>query len=122
MRAFQCKQCGTCCFGEGGIRVEDDEAGRIAGFLGIPPEVFLSTYCYSANGRVYIGTGRDRYCIFYHPERQCLIHPVKPRPCTLWPFYPALLMDRDTWEAAKDACPGLVPDSTFEDFVRESGE
>jgi uncharacterized protein len=122
VKAFECKQCGACCFGEGGISVDSAEAERIAGFLGITRESFLSTYCYSTHGRVYIGTGQDRYCIFYHPERQCIIHPVKPGPCTLWPFYPALLRDRDAWDLAKDACPGLKPDSTFEDFLRQSGE
>ncbi|MEW6670007.1 MAG: YkgJ family cysteine cluster protein [Thermodesulfobacteriota bacterium] len=122
MKAFECKRCGACCFGEGGISVEGDEAERIAGFLGTSLESFLSAHCYSSRGRVYIGTGQNGYCIFYHPDRQCTIHPVKPRRCALWPFYPALLMDRDAWDLAKDACPGLNRDSTFEDFVRQSGE
>lgn len=122
VKAFECKRCGACCLGEGGIALESGEAERIARFLGVPLESFLSTDCYSTHGRVYIGTGRDGYCIFFDPERQCVIHPVKPRPCTRWPFYPALLKDRDTWHLAKDACPGLNRDCTFEEFVRQSDE
>jgi hypothetical protein len=32
------------------------------------------------------------------------------------------LKDADNWEMAKDACPGINPDCSFEDFVKESQE
>jgi len=57
---------------------------------------------------------------FYDKEKSCLIHSVKPSPCSLWPFYPANLKDAYNWEMAKDACPGINPDCSFEDFVKES--
>jgi hypothetical protein len=38
----------------------------------------------------------------------------------LWPFYPALLKDKDNWEMAKGACPGISPYCSFEEFVRQS--
>ena len=62
----------------------------------------------------------DYFCIFYHNEKRCLIHPVKPSICSLWPFYPALVKDRDNWEVAKDACPGMKPDCSFEEFIKQS--
>ena len=119
MKAFECKQCGACCHGKGGIFVEGDEIPRIAAFLGISPEEFLSTRCYFRNGRHYIECGEDGFCIFYDRERQCTIHPVKPGPCRLWPFYAALLEDPDNWNMAKDGCPGINPDSSFEEFRRQ---
>jgi len=122
MKAFECKQCGSCCYGEGGITVTGAEAGRIASFLGIATEAFLSAYCYSKNGRVYVSTGGDGFCVFYNQERQCLIHPVKPRPCAHWPFYAAILKDPGAWDLAKQACPGINPGCSHEDFRRESGE
>jgi len=122
MKAFECKKCGSCCFGEGGIIVQDDEVDAIAASLGITPESFLSKYCRSKNGRLTILTGTDGFCIFYDQEKQCLIHPVKPSPCSLWPFYPALVKDRDTWEMAKEACPGINPECSLEEFVRQSKE
>jgi Fe-S-cluster containining protein len=122
MISFECKMCGTCCFGEGGILVEADAVEKIADFLGIATESFLSSYCETRNRKTYIKTGPDGYCIFFDSKKSCLIHPVKPRPCSLWPYYPALLEDEENWEMAKDGCPGLNPDASFRDFVRESKE
>lgn len=120
MKAFECKQCGECCRGEGGIRVQGDEIGRIARFLSITPAEFLSKQCYFRHGRYYINTGADGFCVFFAREKQCTIHPVKPLPCTLWPFYPALLNDPENWIMAQDACPGINPRSSFEEFQRQS--
>ncbi len=122
MQAFECKRCGTCCFGEGGIRLEEKDVERISRFLDISSETFLSTYCETRNGHLYIKTGSDGYCIFHDREKQCLIHPVNPLPCALWPFYPAIVNDRDAWHEAKEACPGFNPDCSFEEFVRQARE
>jgi hypothetical protein len=122
MKAFECKQCGACCYGEGGIRVEDGEVERIARFLALTPDTFTQEYAQKKHGRLYIITGRDGFCVFYDDQKKCRIHPVKPRSCSSWPFYPALLNDREDWEMAKDACPGISRDCSFENFVRQSEE
>ena len=122
MRAFECKMCGECCYGEGGIYLTKDEIESIAIFLNITPISFLSDYCEVKNGRTYIKTGENGFCIFFDPEKGCFIHPVKPGPCSIWPFYPALIQDEDNWEMAKDACPGINPECPFEDFVKQSEE
>ena len=122
MKAFQCKTCGDCCYGEGGIFVQEDEVEKIARFLDISTKFFSSEFCRKMNGRVYIKTGPDKFCIFYDKRKQCLIHPVKPSPCTLWPFYPTLMKDEENWQMAKDACPGINPECSFEDFVRQGKE
>ena len=72
--------------------------------------------------RVYLGTGPDGFCVFFDQEKACLIHTVKPDICSLWPFYPANVKDEETWELAKDACPGINPECSFEEFVRQSKE
>ncbi len=120
MRAFECKMCGTCCYGKGGISVQRNEIEMIADFLKISPDSFIAEYCYEKNDRISIRTGPDNFCIFYHKKKGCLIHRFKPRPCSLWPFYPAILKDADNWETTKDACPGINPDCSFEEFVKES--
>lgn len=119
IKAFECLRCGTCCYGDGGIFLDEGEIRRIARFLGLSAEGFVTEYCETRIGRVSIRTGPDRYCVFHHKEKQCLIHPVTPRSCALWPFYPANLRDRDTWNLAKGACPGINPDCPFEEFVRQ---
>jgi uncharacterized protein len=114
--------CGTCCYGEGGIYFSDDEEEKMARYLDMPPEVFLEKYCEIRNGRSYLKTGADHYCIFYHQEKRCLIHPVKPARCLLWPYYPAILREKENWEMAQGACPGINPDCSFEQFVQEAGK
>jgi hypothetical protein len=120
MKAFECLICGECCYGEGGIFLEEEEIKRIASFLGITQEVFVSQSCEERHGRIYVKTGPDGFCIYYDMDRGCLIHPVKPERCSLWPFYPAIISDKENWEQAKDACPGINPYCPFEEFVRQS--
>ena len=122
MKAFDCKMCGTCCYGEGGIFLQKDERDRIAHFLDLMPESFVARYCREKNGRLYIKTGPDKFCIFFDKEKQCLIHPVKPSPCSTWPFYPANIRDKESWQLAQDACPGINPNCPFEEFVKQSEE
>jgi Fe-S-cluster containining protein len=120
MKAFDCKMCGDCCYGEGGIFLEEEEKERISRFLGIHTPDFLARFCEERNGRTYVTTGEDNFCIFYVKGSGCRIHPVKPARCALWPYYPANVNDKETWEAAKWACRGLSRECSFEDFVRES--
>ncbi|MBW2016857.1 MAG: YkgJ family cysteine cluster protein [Deltaproteobacteria bacterium] len=119
MKAFECKMCGDCCYGEGGIRLEPGEVAAISRYLGMSSEAFQAEYCEIRNGRLYIKSGEDGYCIFHDPEGQCLIHPVNPLPCSLWPFYDALLMDREAWKEAQEACPGINPRCSYKGFVEQ---
>ncbi|MBW1784216.1 MAG: YkgJ family cysteine cluster protein [Deltaproteobacteria bacterium] len=120
MKAFDCKMCGDCCYGEGGIFLEEKEKKRIAQFLNLRTEDFLTRFCEERNGRIYVKTGEDRFCIFYEKGKGCRVHPVKPARCDLWPYYPANVSDRDTWEMAKWACRGINRECSFEEFVRQS--
>ncbi len=122
MKAFECKMCGECCYGEGGITVSEEEIINIASFLQVTKETFVSNFCWGKNDKVSIRSGPDKFCIFFDKAKACLIHPVKPAICSLWPFYPANITDKDTWTLAKGACPGINPERTFEEFVEESRE
>jgi Fe-S-cluster containining protein len=114
--------CGTCCYGKGGISLEHDEVLKISNFLDISPESFIKGYCEYRNGRISIGIGTDGYCLLYDKEKMCLIHPVKPAICALWPFFPANVRDKSNWDTIKDACPGINRNCSFEDFVKQSKE
>ena len=121
MKAFECLICGECCYGEGGISVEEEEIKRIADFLGQGRDQFVLGSCEKRHGRLYLKTGSDGFCLYFSQEKGCLIHPVKPDRCSLWPFFPAIVRDKDNWELAKEACPGINPDCSFEEFVRQAG-
>ncbi len=118
-KAFECQMCGECCYGEGGIFLQEGEAERISRFLEMDIKTFGEQYCEEKNGKVYLKTGADGYCIFYAKDKGCLIHPVKPKRCADWPFYRANMEDPDTWNLAKQACPGINPNCSFEEFVRQ---
>lgn len=120
MKVFECKKCGECCYGEGGILLQPEDIDKIAEFLGMTADSFMELHCEQRHGRLYIRSASNGYCVFFDQEKQCLIHPVKPKPCSLWPFYPALLKDRAAWNYAKEACPGIHPKASFEEFVKES--
>jgi Fe-S-cluster containining protein len=119
MEVFKCITCGECCYGEGGIFMEAEEIEKISRFLRLSREKFLSQACEKRHERWYIRTGSDGYCLYFHQEKNCLIHPVKPGRCRLWPFFAAIVDDPENWELAKEACPGINPDCTFEAFVKK---
>ena len=122
MKAFECRLCGECCYGEGGIIVEPDELKRIADFLELTTDEFQNRFLEKKHNQLYAKTGPDNFCIFYDKKDACKIHPVKPRRCTLWPYYPAIVGDMDNWKLAQEACPGINPDCPFEEFVRQARE
>lgn len=115
---FECQVCGTCCQGEGGIYLNPEEEKRIAEFLGLPVEVFLSRFCLEKNGRIYIHVREtDGYCHFA-VEGRCTIHAVKPTPCRQWPFFKPVLTDQPNWEVARNSCPALAPFKNLEDYLK----
>jgi len=120
MKAFQCQMCGHCCYGEGGVFLVEKEMEAIAGFLEISVDSFVSRFCEKTLGRYHVKTGQDGFCVFFTKGKKCLIHPVKPKRCRQWPFIPAILRDKENWEMAKEVCPGIDPDCSFDAFVRHS--
>jgi Fe-S-cluster containining protein len=112
--------CEDCCYGEGGIFMNVEERKRIAAFLKISSDDFLSRFCEERNGVIYVKTGEDNFCTFYQRGKGCAIHPVKPARCCLWPYYNANVNDKETWDMAKLACRGINRECSFEEFVRQS--
>jgi Fe-S-cluster containining protein len=122
MKAFECKMCGECCYGEGGININEEEIKRISGFLGLTAEALLDRYCYYRNNKVSIKSGPDGFCIFFDKNTNCRIHTVKPEICSLWPFFPALRKYRSAWKLAQEACPGINSECSHEEFVKQANK
>ena len=115
---FDCRRCGSCCQGQGGIYVRLADVGEIARVLGLSAEEFVKRYTEQQGGRLALKTGPDGFCLMYDPEiRGCRIHEVKPVMCRAWPFYLAPLKYRDEFEIVKNNCPGIKQDVKWEDFV-----
>ena len=99
--------------------MEDEEIERIAAFLGMESAAFRASCCEARYKGLSIRSDDEGKCLFFETGLGCRIHPVKPRRCALWPFYPALLNDRAAWSEAMDACPGINRSCTHEAFVRQ---
>ena len=113
--AFICRQCGRCCFGQGGIRVSSGEVERISVFLGLAPDDFILRFTVLRNRNREIGTKEDGSCHFL-TDKVCSIHPVKPAICRLWPWLPGALSDEMGFLSLKQDCPGVAEEASWEDF------
>jgi Fe-S-cluster containining protein len=114
--AFQCQQCGDCCQGRGGIFPTPGEIDLMAQYLKIAVPRLKQDYLETTPSGLAVKNKPGGGCIF-NEQGRCGIHPVKPRICRDWPFLPAILVHASEFEAAKEACPGLNPDSRHEDFL-----
>lgn len=97
-----------------------EEQKRIAAYLEIKADDFLSRFCEKRNGIIYVRAGEDNFCIFYRKGKGCAVHPVKPHRCSLWPYYNANVNDEETWDLAKLACRGINRECSFQEFVNQS--
>jgi Fe-S-cluster containining protein len=115
---FQCRQCGECCAGRGGIFVRPEEVVQMAAHLGLTPEEFSRRYVAGSSMGPHLACEKG-ICVFLK-DNCCQVHPVKPFICRQWPFLPALLVDAEELEQAKGACPGIDPDCSHEEFIEEA--
>jgi Fe-S-cluster containining protein len=115
-RVFECRRCGACCLGRGGVRLDEKQAGEAAAWLRLSPADFTRRYLAPGPPPRDVLTGNDGFCLFHQADGRCRIHPVKPDVCRQWPFLPALLTRDRAFLEAGQACPGLAPDLTWAEF------
>ena len=102
---FDCTMCGDCCRGYGGTFLTPEDVDAISDFLGIDPKRLLTEFCQLSGGKPVLAQGKEGYCVFW--DRNCRIHPVKPRMCKAWPFIESILVDTRNWAAMAGGCPGM---------------
>jgi len=116
-QAFDCKQCGLCCLGKGGIALTPHDIDRLALALHITKETFLERYTEMRQEKPSIITNAKNACIFFTEEEQCLVHEDKPDVCRAWPFFAGNMCDTTSLAMAKEFCPGIDPAITHEAFI-----
>jgi Fe-S-cluster containining protein len=110
---FECRQCGRCCSGpgEGYIWVTSAEIKLIADFLKIAPEQLRQKYLKRVGMRTTIVENPvTKDCIFLQEangQKRCMIYPVRPSQCRIWPFWTENLKSPDTWNQAVQKCGGI---------------
>ena len=115
---FKCQKCGDCCKGYGGTFLTHEDILAIAKHIKTDPRSFIADYCQLSGDKPILTQGKSGYCIFWN--KQCLIHPVKPRMCKAWPFLNSVLVDLENWHIMAASCPGIrsdVPDSMIRECV-----
>lgn len=116
---FNCKQCGQCCKGRGGIVLSDKDLVRLAAFLKCSAQDVINSYGEYSNGKLKIRTGEDGSCVFFSPVSSCTVHEGKPDICRAWPFFRGNLLDELSLAMARDFCPGINGEVSFARFVTE---
>ncbi|MCF8092424.1 MAG: YkgJ family cysteine cluster protein [Desulfotignum sp.] len=115
---FECRLCGQCCTGFGGTYVTPEDIWRISKYIAANPDTFVSCYCDMTGNGPVLTQGADERCIFFNRQKQCTIHPVKPRMCKAWPFLETILRHPENWDAMASACPGITPSIPSQDLKR----
>lgn len=116
---FDCRMCGICCEGKGGIVVSPKDLERICAFLHMDAETFTREYGVMHNGKLKVRTGEDGNCVFFVAGKGCSVHEGKPDICRAWPFFRGNMVDPQSLHMAKDFCPGIRQNASHADFVAE---
>lgn len=115
---FDCLLCGDCCTGFGGTYLTQDNIKNIAAYIGSDPAAFVDNYCDLSGAKPVITRGKNGSCIFFDPEKQCIIHPVKPYMCRAWPFLKTLVNNPENWDIMANSCPGMEKGIPHKDIQR----
>ena len=116
---FNCRMCGHCCEGRGGIIVSPKDLARISAFLHMTPEAFVERYGMRHNGKLKIRSGEDGFCVFFAAGRGCAVHEGKPDICRAWPFFRGNIEDPESLALAREYCPGINAAASHAVFARE---
>ncbi|WP_243309976.1 YkgJ family cysteine cluster protein [Fundidesulfovibrio agrisoli] len=115
--AFECRRCGHCCLGEGGIVLTVKDQQRLADHLGLELAAFLQAHTTTRGTKVHLGVRADGLCVFF--DEGCGIHPARPDICRAWPYFRGNLIDDSSWELALEYCSGINPNVPHQEFVRQ---
>lgn len=116
---FSCTRCGKCCEGRGGIVVGPHDLPRLCAYFGLPADEVLARYTENIGGKPVLKCGEDGFCLFFEAGKGCAVHPARPDVCRAWPFFRGNLVDRVSFDMAKEDCPGIRREAPHEAFARE---
>lgn len=87
---YQCQRCGHCCRWPGFVRLQEEEIGEIAAFLGLETANFTEIYTdlHPNRSGLVLKNRPGGACIFLEEEggtSSCRIQKAKPRQCRAFP-------------------------------------
>jgi len=116
---FDCRMCGHCCQGRGGIVASASERERLAAYLDLSEAELRRRFMEPQGRKLVLRCGDDGFCVFFDQDLACTVHPAKPDVCRAWPFFRGNLTDVVSWKLAQDYCPGINPDCGHAEFARQ---
>lgn len=119
LAAFECRMCGHCCEGTGGIVMAAKDRARLAAHLGLSEQEMLSRYAERVGGKIRLVAGEDGFCIFFRDGKGCSVHPARPDICRAWPFFRGNLLDKSSWEMVQTDCKGICREAGHAAFRRQ---
>jgi len=103
---FQCLRCGDCCRGAPGyVWVTEAEVAQVANFLGMDRATFQQQFVRLVGDRLSFKEREDGDCVFYRGG--CLIYPVRPTQCAIFPFWETNLHSAAHWDELAGECRGV---------------
>ena len=104
---FNCqKGCIDCCNTSGYVYLSVQDLVRAAEFLGLGAAQFERRYVYRTRHLLRLRKPPLGQCPFL-AGHGCLIHPVKPTQCRLYPFWPEIVESAAAWRAEAVRCRGI---------------
>lgn len=92
----------------GFVYISDTELSKIASHLGEKIQDLIARLkLQREDHRWMIDANDGNGCPLLDANKSCSVHPVKPKQCATFPFWPELLDDAAEWDAAKRYCPGI---------------
>ena len=79
----------------------------MARYLGMEPGDFRRRHVRLIGQRRSLVERPGGDCVFLGEDRRCLVHPVKPRQCITFPFWPRHVASRRAWTELARKCPGM---------------
>ena len=108
---FDCTRCQRCCRHQPGyVFLSQNDLEQLAAFLELPAGEVRARYCreveWGGGVRLSLRERADYDCVFWG-EGGWSVYPSRPLQCRSFPFWPAHLSDRESWDAAAAECPGI---------------
>ncbi len=106
---FSCRGCERCCRGAAGnVFVNDEEIEKLAAHFELSNKAFRAEYTRKGRrGQVLLTEKKNKECIFYQRKKGCSIYDLRPQQCRTYPFWGAVLLTAENWEAEGKSCPGI---------------
>lgn len=108
---FHCTRCSRCCRHDPGyVLLSDDDLGRLSDGLGLSRAEVVDRFCRTVSigpfKRLSLTEQTNFDCVFWR-DGACAVYGFRPYQCSSYPFWPSNMMDRRTWDATAEECPGI---------------